>query len=186
MGSNNTIEIANPTPLVMVHDSLWEMVDRNPAITSMVSTKNKIRFLTQDGDKREATTKDFPELVIMPASIMGAVRSNSTSTNLTAKYDFYIATNDIVITTHDTLQWEVMRALVDWDQVLCKLVWPKGGTRHFIIQAAEFESTIGLNNNVLNDNRGLRGWCSLLSVKIQMSFNTADMRIKTQEFVNAN
>lgn len=163
-------------PLKQVYNGLWEMLLRNPNLIRYIKERNRIRFDTPPSPKRVISEGDLPELAWLPSGGPVNIRANSSATEFERMYTLAVTTG-LDICLYDEILFEIIKALVDWDVVLCPLQWPEG--RHFIVDAAMVELAEGLDTE---ETRGIHGWTAMMSLKVIMSFSTASLRIVSQEF----
>lgn len=165
-------------PFTMVWWGLWEMVERNPNITNMVSLLNRIKMDNDLADKRNISDADLPELTLLSSGGDCNIMDSSATSKIVRNYTWAIATGEYNISPYyNVLCWELFRAMVDWDQVLCPLIWPLESDPewHFVVRTNVISIEEG--TEMIKTNKGIGGWAGLWQIDVQMHFRTEDLRI---------
>ena len=162
-----------PNPFTMLYDKIWEMIEVNPNIDKLVSSKNKIKYDDWTGVKDNIADADFPELALLSESAITNLMQTSNTTNMIKQYSWVITTGDFRINeVYNQLTWELFRAMMGWDHYLTALVWED---QHFVKRV----NMVALNEGTFRmaQNRGIRGWSSIWSFEIECHFVTRTLRV---------
>jgi len=122
-------------PFTMVYDALWDMMERNTTLTGLIRKANRIKYAQANATKPAISDGDLPEIALLSSGGDSNVMNTSSTSSMVRRYTWAIATGEYQINPfYNTVSWELYRAMIDWDQVLCALVWPAGGTWHFVVR----------------------------------------------------
>ena len=159
-------------PFQIVYDALWEMADRNKSLTSMIKLNNKESYDKWIGFKTDVSTADFPELALVVDGGSTNFQWSSSHSQFTRMYSWSLTTGNFTICNYHCILWELYRAMVDWDKVLCSLQWDGS---QIVTNAAIAELTEGTLR--IEQNRGIRGWSSIFAIDVEFVVPTELMRI---------
>lgn len=160
-------------PFTQVHEALWSMIENWDALAEMVKVGNRVKMTgtARDPLKEQVSTDDVPELRIVPVN--GSMGLDVTNEEYGIKQDW-----EIQVSTGDQrvdamlfpIQWEIMRALATWPDVLNALKW---NNKEFILNMEVSRVSAGVSDRDLN--RGIKGWSLLLTCSVSMYFAADDM-----------
>lgn len=161
----------------MVYDSLWALAEGSSLLTSLVKPGNRIKFnqnsprVRRDPIKREISTSDLPELILVSTGMSANLHQTSTSSSCTRNYEWIIATGDlIIVNTLLPVEWALFAAMANWKTIISSLQW----NGHSFVKRANMTSV----DNGLTDperNRGIRGWSALWRCEVEMHFSTQEV-----------
>lgn len=158
----------------MVYNELWALAEGASIFTDLVKPSNRIKFsATKPSDpvKREVSTADLPEVVLISTGMSAALHSTSSSTMCVRQYEWIIATGDLsLVNKLMPVEWAVFVAMSGWKAVLTALQWNGAG---FVKRC-----DLGAIDNGFTDperNRGIRGWSAIWRCEVEMHFRTQDL-----------
>lgn len=163
-------------PFTAVWDALWTMAEANENLTDLVRKTNRIKYDDTIGPKNSITEGDLPELSLRSAGADINIRSNSTSSKLTHRYTWGMATGEYDINKYyNCVVWELYRAMFDWDTTLCSLEWPSGSGWNYVtnVQIATLDEGTGM----VDEQRGIYGWAGMLQLDVEMHFRITDVSV---------
>jgi hypothetical protein len=164
------------TPFIDVWNALWIMVERNDRLTHYVRPGNRIKFTNTIGPKKEISEGDLPELQLHSSGADINIVASSSSSKVTRRYSWGITTGEYDINKYYNLvSWELYRSMIDWDIVLCALVWPKESEWHYVTNVQI--STVDEGTAMIDENRGIIGWSAMMQIDVEMHFNVDALRI---------
>lgn len=169
-------------PIVMIYTELWKILADRPEISGLIEEGNRIRFdETRDPTKRTTSTADYPELIIAPETVIGNLKSSSSSSSFVFRYGVVTSTGDFRYTTFlAQVQWILLGVLVDWRNTLGCLNW----CGENFVKGVRLESdALGFTDvdPVVEVNRK-RGWSSLMRFDVETAFKTSNVaKILTSE-----
>ena len=172
------IQTKDLNPFTMVWWALWKMVERSDKITDKVALLNRIKFDDDLNDKKSINDGDLPELVLLSGGGTSNIMNSSSTSQIIRKYTWVITTGEFNINPYyNALCWELYRAMVDWDKVLCALVWPKLSDPpwHFVTRTNVLSIDEGTEMD--KENRLIQGWTGLWEMDVEMHFRTLDLRL---------
>lgn len=173
VGTGNLECDANP--FTMIWCALWELVERNENLTDLLRLANRIDYINNP-PKENINTGDLPELALVSDGGTINLKNSSSATLINRKYNWMITTGEWQINSYfNIVSFELIRAMVDYDSVLCSLVWPHVNGRTFVGRANVMSIEEG--TTMLNETRGIRGWAGVLSIDIDLHLRTDDLRI---------
>jgi len=154
-------------PFTQVLERLWELLEGHAPLAAMVRPGNRIKLTGDGGDpyKQDLQHADRPELVIEPGR--GEVRLAATSTSTTAAQDFdlRLATGSLHVAGElFPITWEIVKALAAAGEAL-GLDFVRNVR---LIALADSRTDAGAN-------RGVRGWSTVLTVRVEMWFARAEL-----------
>lgn len=175
-GTAANVSICDLNPFTMVWCALWEMMERNDTLTSLVRTGNRIKYDESYGPKESISDGDLPELSLISAGVECNIMNSSGTSSCIRRYTWGLTTGEYDIQEmYNICCWELYRAMVDWDVVLCALVWPIGSDWHFVVRTNMLSAEEG--TYMFDENRGIRGWVGLWTIDAEMHFKTSDLRL---------
>ena len=165
-------------PFTLVWDGLWTMVERNSILMSNVRKGNRIKFEEQDELKRMISDGDLPELSLLSSGAEINIMNSSNTSSCNRKYTWGIATGELQINPfYNTLSWELFRSMIDWDCILCPLIWPEDSNPEWHFVEVVNIMSVEEGNLLISENRGIRGWAGLWTIEVRMCFRTEDLRL---------
>ena len=171
-----------PNPLTMLHDELWRILELRSEIGVLVKEGNRIKFnYTDDRDpfKDNASSTDFPELVLAPEALSGNLKSSSSSTDINQTYVLRTSTGDYRYNQFlSQVQWMLLGVMVDWRNNIGALTW--GVADKPFIKSVNIDSNImGFTEvDLQGEHMRKRGWSDLMRVNIGMMFTTSDVALE--------
>lgn len=173
------------SPLELVYNGIWSMVEQSAALTELVRPGNFIKWNDPSfawPDKDEISDADLPELGLAVTQMLGKLRATSSGSSVVARYEWLLATGDpSVVRVMLPVMWAVFAALVDWPVTALELEWPVGSGQSFVKRVDLLEANCGLAEPARN--RGIRGWSSIWACEVEMWFATRDVK-DSQELVS--
>lgn len=158
--------VINPDPFSMVHDALWVMVERNQNILDMVKPGNRIKFDKQNEPLQRKMDADLPELILVPGGGTYGGKDNSTQSTVVRTYEWQIATGDIRLQPiYNKLMFEMYRSMIDWNCVLCPLLWCDCPFVNGFRMIQHIEGQLSTEQN-----KSIPGWSALWTCEVDFSF----------------
>ena len=169
-----------PNPLTMLHDELWRILDLRSEIGVLIKEGNRIKFnYVDDRDpfKQNASTYDFPELVLAPETLSGNLSSSSSSTSIDVIYVLRTSTGDYRYNQFlAQVQWMLLGTMVNWRDTIGAITW----------QGKPFIKSVNIDSNIMGftevdlqgENIRKRGWSDLMRFNIKMMFTTSDVALE--------
>lgn len=168
----------SPNPFTAVYDALWTMVERNTMLMELIRANNRVKYDDVMGGKKNISDGDLPELVLLSSGGESNVMNSSGTSKFDRKYTWALATGEYQINPYyNTVSWELYRAMVDWDKVLCALVWPVDSDWHYVVRTNLLSVDEG--TMMIDENRGISGWAGMWQIDVEMHFRTESLRIET-------
>lgn len=164
-------------PFEMVYDALWELVDQSVPMSDLVKLGNRISFNRPDDRdplKVQISSNDKPELMLTTEGTSGVnLQSTSSSTMITRKYAWVLATGDNRLSVGKLypVEWALLCALCDWVTVLERLTWRD---KNFVTRCSVTDVSEGMSDS--QRNRGIKGWSTIWKCEVRMDFSTADLK----------
>ena len=165
-------------PFSLVYDTLWLALEDNTVFSSLVKDGNRVKLSGIDvGDpfKHEVSEGDLPEVRIIAVESDIHLNQTSSSSRVTKTFEVGIATGELRITSQKAIlpvEWEIIRALADWETLLAELLWNK---RKFVTNTRLITSQYGTSDTDLN--RGIKGWTALMAMQVEMWFVTSEVKV---------
>lgn len=165
-------------PELQTIKGLWSLLESSRDFAAAVPESNRIKFIGTNRDplKQEVATADLPEVRIAPdiGGGMEAIISTS-SAQTTFALSIQVATGDQRVDADGEglhwLKWLIFRALADWPAVLMSLTWRGIPFVKNVKIAAVQDGTTDADLK-----RGIKGWTSVWSVRVDAYFQTAALR----------
>ncbi len=166
-----------PDPLTQVYCALWSLLDDRPVLRKLVRPRNWIQLAGVDAasptQKEQTSTKDLPELRLIPTVTAPHVQSTSNSSFLTKTFEIQVATGEKrVDEIFFPIEWEIFQAFANWAAVLRILKW-KG--KKFVVSTRPVSAQSGVE--LENRKRNIVGWASIWSCEVFMSFQTTSLGV---------
>ena len=162
-------------PFILVYDALWTLAERNETLMELIKLKNRIKYDDVLGPKKNISDADLPELELIQAGAECNLMDSSSTTKVVRQYTWGITTGEFEVNPfYNSVSWELLCAMVDWDSVLCALTWPDEDW-HFVVRTNVISADEG--TIMRKNNRGILGWAGMWTIDVQMHFRTIDMRI---------
>jgi hypothetical protein len=160
------------TPFGLVYQALWSMLLTRPAFQA-VKEGNRIAFvgITGNPEKASIMPADRPEVAIFSTNVTFRPRVTSDSTQITRLYNVVFKASDLDLEVAgglQTLEWELVRAVMGYEQTLKALQW-KG--KPFVKDLSPGTSVVGQGKYVDD----VAGWQSLWPLTVNMYFTTTDL-----------
>ena len=159
-------------PFQLVYDALWELANRNSNLTAAIKLNNREDYSKWIGAKDSVSTADFPELSLIVDGGAWNFQSTSSHSSINRTYAWAITTGSFVICDYNCILWELCRAMVDWDTILCGVQW--NGTQ--VVRNAN-QGDLEEGTLRVEQNRKIRGWASIWTVNVEFMIPTELMRI---------
>lgn len=161
-----------PDPFTQGERLLWAVLEGSEAFTSLVREGNRIKFGTSDAleeprlDSTHVT--DYPRVAIYPGSGQSNKVRTSAGPSLSQVYIIEISSGSM--RTHakmNPVKWAVWRAIEALlDQTKARMAFT------YQVNTGSFQDSVNLGNQ---DERGPRGWVSVLDVTVEMKFPKSEM-----------
>ena len=145
-------------PFTQVHEKLWELIESDETIASLVKTGNRINrmqgVVKQDKDRH--SENDLPEIKIDPAGGRCEIKKTNTSMPITQNFAISLKTGDLrVDRTFFPLKWALLSKLTDTPNMLGLPF-----VRHITLSDISDERNI----------EHLDGWTAAFTVTVEMWF----------------
>lgn len=154
-------------PFTEVLNALWRLLESDTTITSMVSTKNRIKLTEGSVKPREPdrhTTSDLPEIRIEPAGGQIEPAVSSGSSRATQVYRITMADGNLLVhKSYFPLKWAIFKALVRIDANL----------------GLDYVRRITLGDDFEDRNeqpQGHPGWNCGLDITVEMWFSREQLK----------
>jgi hypothetical protein len=166
--------MATTNPFLLVHQTLWTLLNANTAFVTLVPTGCQIDYspeaddtgADQSPDKEGMTTKDFPQVRIVTTGGSGPTESSNT-TFLRRDFAVQIDSGSRLLEHGMEVEWEVLRALSNWKTSMEALKW---NSKSFVSDCSLLQSRAKMENV-----KGFVGWTTLWAGSIAMFFTTSDL-----------
>lgn len=159
-------------PFSIVFKSLWDCVENNQHVTSLVRLKNRVR-LDQDTRPIKPTVQDadLPELTLFPDGGTVSLRATSSGTKIIKRFAWMVATGQTLVTERILpVEFALIRAMADWPTKIGAATW---NDKPFVKRVDMTDVVEGESDP--ERNRGIKGWSALLTIEIEMVFQTGDL-----------
>jgi len=163
-------------PFTKAFKVLWKLATDSARVRSLVRPSNQIRYdvqtdLTQE--KREISQGDLPELTLVPVTLTGKLRSNSSSSMALMRYEGWLATGQEGLTNAILpLTFAIYCAMAKWPESQADgktpLMWRN---EKYITRIDLLDATFGLQRP--EQNRGIKGWGCVWACEVEMYFRTS-------------
>jgi hypothetical protein len=169
--------MAEDNPLLKVHKAIWSMLEASSGFNALVTKEaNKIKYTGTDHPKLKTGTlnpSDFPEIRITRTLMNFNLEGTSDRSNVSVLWELQIKTDDDRDIELSDLEWEILRAMLGWDEHLKTLTW---AGKTFVTDCSPASAKVVLSNRSKGD-RGTKGWKTLWAIQTELWFETADMRL---------
>lgn len=169
MSSNATL-LNSTDPLSLIYAALWDCLEANTALASLVRPGNRMKFLgtVRDPLKDKIGDADTPELRLIPTGLPQVTyRADSSNARFTQGLQIGLATGDQRVDYRlFPVQWEVMRALSAWPTFLDPLTW-NGFTFGTGALVSVTDSPQGVVDADLS--RNIVGWSALVNLTVMFA-----------------
>lgn len=159
------------TPFKSVYDTLWQCVLDHPQFTPVVKATNQIKFDMRKPYLDTVQSADLPELALTSEGGSYRLRSSSSSTAVTRRFDWVLTTGDMRLDEYlFPLSWVLLEALVTAQLKLRELTWhnQKYVTACNTLDPRDGESQAQRRSNI-------RGWSSVQTIVVEMQFSTKQL-----------
>ena len=159
-------------PFSLVYKSIWDCVNGNEHVTSLVKPKNKIRLdLEQHPIKPNVSDSDLPEILLIPDGASVNIRATSSGTKVTRRFAWVITTGQTLLCERILpVEFALIRAMKSWPDTIAQATW---NNKRFITRVDLGEVAEGESD--AERNRGIRGWSALMNIQVEMIFQTEDL-----------
>ncbi len=166
--------MATTNPFLLVHQTLWTLLNANAAFVSLVPEGRQIDYSPeaddtsegQNPDKEAMTTKDFPQVRIVTIGGTGPTESSNT-TFLRRDFAVQIDSGTRLFEHGMEVEWEVLRALSNWTTSMTALLW---NSKSFVDDCSLLQS-----RDKMESVKGFVGWTTLWAGSIAMHFTTSNL-----------
>lgn len=160
------------SPLVLIHDALWTMLEAHAGFTELVPVGNRIKLTNIRGQaiKPRTSTADMPEVRIIPTGGLPHLQRTSNSSTILKRWEVQAVSGETHIIKMMDLEWEVFRALSRWDTHLGGLKWPVDTGNNFVIHSKLESFEEGVRDTDLS--RGSALWSSIWAGNTELVFAT--------------
>jgi len=160
-------------PFTAVYNALWTLIERNQVLSRYIPIGNRISYREEQEPKNEITNADTPELAIVVGGGGFSNQNSSTNHSVYKEYILALTTGDLRLNSSlNPIQWELFRSITDWSCVLCALEWCDC---RFVTRCQIVSEESGMVMHELS--RSIPGWSSLLTIRVDMVFNTIKLKI---------
>lgn len=158
-------------PLQQVYDKLWTLLESHSFFTELIDKGNRVKFDKESSVQVEISSDDTPEVMIGTTTLDLQYDRTSNSSFLTKRYDILVSSGDKRLQEGlYQVEWEIIRGFSRWRGQLDGLSW---AGIPFVIDVRLISGTEGIS--IPEQNRGIAGWSSILSLEVDMIFNTASL-----------
>lgn len=182
------------TPIKLVYDGLWAVLEAHAGFTAIVAAGNRIKTtkggvdtanpdvndppsVNRTPDKTRVHDADFPQVRIVPAGGAAYMRTNSTGTRLDKRFRIEARTAENQYDDLAVLEWEILRGMMDWrtakatgGTALADMLFPLVTGNKFVTDIALLQE-----QNSKWDGRDIGGWQALWIGIVRMDFDTSDL-----------
>jgi len=178
-------------PFSQVDRALWDLLEAHEGFTDRVRSGNRIKFSgggSRSPMKDQVSEADLPEVRLIPTGGTPTLEIDSHTCQVVRRWEIQIATGDQRVDEAGDLtgtdkaygasllpvEWEILRAMQGWRDVLRALNWPADEeNKPFVLVHKCQPFTDGTTNTDLN--RGIKGWSTVWGLEVYMAFLTSDM-----------
>lgn len=162
-------------PFSMIHDAIWELLERRTEFSDLVRHGNRIKYTSdtnRDPEKREVASADVPEVRILPTAWQPHLQRTSNSSTGWIEFSIQLASGDWRANKFILpVMWAVWRAMSNWKSVIGNKTWNNEG---FVIHLRPNDAAVGVSD--INLDRGINGWSTIWSCRVELVFATADLQ----------
>lgn len=161
-------------PFNLVHNKLWDMIERVPDVDDIVAKGNRIKYnstVSRDIEKQRIQAADVPELSLVTEGGPVRMQNTSSTTMITRRWTWVIATGDKRLNEFlFPVEWMLIGALLNWKSELTALEWD---SQRFVHRCDVLDTLEGMTAQ--DRNRNMVGWSSLWRCEVEMHFKTSDI-----------
>lgn len=169
--------MTSPNPLDDVYDTLVQSLYKVPGLRTLVKEKNRIGYnQAANQEKLSVTSADLPELLVYCNGFSGTLHNDSDACRFTFQYSLQFSTGSFDSRIINQLLFLSLAGLLNWKSTVFAL---KFKDKPYVLDVRIQPSLIGASDE--QANRQIRGWASVLTVELDLYFNTAEVL----EFVSA-
>lgn len=128
--------MAVTNPFLLAYRGIWTVLEANSSLigtSALVQPGNCVKMFFQQGEdgsdyvrdpKKDAVRyADSPELEVEPVGGYSHMYRTSSGTSVTKRYNIWIRTGEQQTGQMMLVEWEVLRAMMDWKTTLEALKW---------------------------------------------------------------
>ena len=159
-------------PLRLVYAALWTMLEAHAPLTALVKYRNRIKYTgtALAPEKDTLSNADTPELVVVAAGFRPHLQQTSSSSSITIRWEIHVTSGDQRFETLLNVEWEVYRAMRDWEATLSTLTF---AGKRFVTLSRPLTARTRLDDRKLN--RGIKGWTTVWACETRLDFTTSDL-----------
>lgn len=159
-------------PFTIVYEGIWDMLEANADFCTLVKPGNRIKYNgpARPAIKDEISTADTPEVRVVPLSTEYHLQRTSNGTSITKTYGIEVSSGSTIAANGVwAVEWQILRAVSNWQTYLSNLVWPEGSDgSEFVKLCKPLSAAEGVRRTDLN--RGIYGWSLVWAVEVEMWF----------------
>jgi len=159
-------------PFSILYAHLWDVFNTSPYLQNVVRTKNRVRFDENDRDPypQQIQDGDLPEVILDVTGCAVNLQQSSCTTSVDKRLAFLVCTGDQRINSRlFPIQWQMLCMFTKLQRTSQDIQW---NGKSFVLAFEITDMTEGLSNP---QNRGIKGWSSVLNFVAKLSFQTRDM-----------
>lgn len=160
-------------PFSIVYKSIWDCAESSEHVTSLVKLRNRIRLdqANQFPTKPTVSDTDLPELALMLNGGIFKLNATSSSTHMTKNFAWMITTGQTIVNQRILpVEFALARAMKNWHTQIANATW---NGKQFIHRVVLGDISEGVSDP--ERNRGLTGWSALITISVEMTFQTGDL-----------
>lgn len=159
-------------PLRLVYTALWTMLEAHAPLMALVLPGNRIKYTgtVLAVGKDTLANADTPELRLVATGFAPHLQQTSSGSSMIIYWAVQITSGDQRFETVLNVQWEVWRALRDWEDTLPALEFE---SKRFVTHSRPLAGRMSLDNKALN--RGVRGWTTVWACETRLDWTTSDL-----------
>jgi len=154
-------------PFTLVYNALWDLLEDDKTLKSMVRLGNRIRLTGDDRNpiKEKYATEDLPEIIVFPRRILPNTHKGSNFCFIEEELSVEVRTGNVNLVDLYPLKWAVYRASTRWKTFLSSLKWRN---LSFVLDV----DLISSDDASLTEatTRRLTGWSTLWVFRTRMKF----------------
>ena len=163
-------------PIRLLHAAIWTMLEANTTLTGLVKVMNRIKYTGTVQEKDVVSQADVPELRVVSGGYQPHVQQTSSSSKLTVLWMIQVTSGDIRFENGMDVDWEVYRAMVDWEDYMKTLLF---NSKRFVTMSRPLTVRARLEDprrgGGQDTSRGIRGWRTVWAGESQLDFTTNDL-----------
>lgn len=173
--------VPNPDPFTIVYDALWRMLERNKYILDNVKLDNRTKFDEAQDQLPGNTEADLPHISLLCSGGSYGGKDNRDMSTITRNYEWLIQTGDFRLSPlYNPLMFQIYRSLVDWECILCNLMWCDCT---FVNGFRMTEHAEGRLFQDEDDDEPTPGWTSLWTCQVDFSFPKKLLKLPSNDVV---